>query len=255
MFLQVAKKAAKKAGNITEKYFGNLDSSKIEQKSKKDFVTKADKEAEEEIKKIILETFPEHGFWGEETGKSNVENEYVWVVDPIDGTTNFIHNIPLYSVSIALSKNNEIILGVVYIPKTNELFYAEKAKGAFCNDKKISVSTTKKLEDSVCAIEFWSRNDEHRKQGLKELMYFGERVSKLRYLSSTVFELCRVAKGDLDFCKLDTTFLDIAAATLLVEEAGGKCTKSNGEHISQKTAPDIMRIVASNAHLYNTLKE
>lgn len=225
--LPIAIQAAKKGGAVLNKYFGKLRSYESKNKANSDFVTKADKESEEIIKKIILTKFPTHGFWGEETGQTKVKSEYLWVVDPLDGTTNFIHRIPTHAVSIALMRKHQVILGVVYLPQTDELFHAQKGKGAFCNGQKIMTANTKKMRDAICSVGFWSKDRKHVKKGLEDFNYLARRVKKIRYLSSTVFELCRVAMGDLDFCRVDTTFLDIAAAKLIVEEAGGICHSTN----------------------------
>ena len=171
------------------------------------------------------------------------------MVDPLDGTSNFVFNIPLFSVSIALLRDNKPILGVVYIPKTKELFYAQKNKGAFCNNKKIHVSRTDALKNSVCSIGYWSKNRQYLKNGLKNFSAFARRVKKMRYLSSTVFEICHVAKGDLDFCAMETTFLDIAAVKLILEEAGGKMINRYNKKNAPELNKDIFSIIACNKKL------
>ncbi len=247
--LHIAKKAALAAGDVIELYFDTLDSYEKKDAAGKDLVTKADKEAEQVIKDLILTTYPNHGFWGEETGQTDMDKEYVWVVDPLDGTSNFVLHLPMYSVSIALMHNKEILLGVVYIPKTKELFWAEKGTGAFCNDTPIHVSQTSQLDQSICSVEYWSKDDTTRDAGLLDFVAFAKKTKKIRYLSSTVFELCRVAKGNLDFCLLDSFFLDIAAAKLIVEEAGGVCVQFSGKNIVPHTDKKLLRILTSNGLL------
>lgn len=243
--LETAKKAALLAGDILDRYFDNLVSIETKDAAGKDIVTVADKEAEHIIKQTLLGTYPEHGFFGEETGKQNEASAYVWVVDPLDGTTNFSRNIPTHAVSIALLHDREVILGVVYIPKTKELFWAEKGSGAYCNGKKISVSETAELRDAMCSIAYYSKKDGYADRGLADYCLFARQTRKIRSLSSTVFELCRVAKGNLDFCILDTYFLDLSAAKLILEEAGGVCRTYNDAVIEPSFESIVTRIIAS----------
>lgn len=246
-------RAAQAAGKIIMSYYGlGID---VENKAgnKRDFVTAADKNAESIIKEIILGQFPEHGFWGEETGQANLSKEYLWVVDPLDGTSNFTLNIPMFSVSIALLKNKEIILGVVFVPTTNELFVAEKGKGASRNNKQVLVSNVDSLKEAIGSMGYWSKDDSRIDVGLKDFVNFAKQIKKTRYLSSTVFELIRVANGDLNFSIIDTTFLDIAAGKLIVEEAGGKVTKRNGDEIFFDEKNEIMRVVISSPALHKEI--
>ena len=251
--LQTAITAAKQAGDIIEKYFSLEPTMEFKDAGQRDIVTIADKEAEKAIREVILKEFPHHGFWGEETGQTQMDKEYVWVVDPLDGTSNFALHIPLYAISIALTRNKEPILGVVYIPTTGELFSAEKNKGAYCNNKPIKVSQINTLSTATCSVEYWSRDDLHRQEGLEDFVYFANHTKKIRYLSSTVFELCRVAKGSLDFCILDTKFIDIAAAKLIIEEAGGTCCSTKGGEIPFAENGQPTRIIASNQPLISLL--
>lgn len=251
--LKIAIEAARAGGVVLKKYFNNLDTFEQKNKQGTDLVTKADLESEEVIKKIILGKHPSHGFWGEESGKQNTDEEYVWMVDPLDGTSNYILGIPMFSISIALLRRGEAVLGVVYIPTTEEMFWAKNEEGAFCNDKKIKVSSTRDLGKAVCSVEYWSRDDNHIKRGLKDFSRFAKSTKKIRYLSSTVFEMCRVANGNLDFCLLDTTVLDLAAPKLIVEEAGGVCRDCDGNKIDMDNKK-LVRIIASNKHLYKKIK-
>lgn len=249
--LAVAKKAAREGGEILSHYFLNPPPVKYKNRAKTDLVTRADKESEKMIKKIILNHFPGHGFWGEETGQFATDREYVWVVDPLDGTTNFTLHIPLFSVSIGLLQHGEPVLGVIYIPAVNELIWAKKNQGAARNGKPIFVSKTNKLKDSICCVEYWSRDTAHQKRGLADFSYYAQNTKKIRYLSSAAFELCRVATGDLDFCILDTTFIDIAAAALIIKEAGGRCSGIQNPFRGEPSGP--FRLIASNQNLHPTL--
>lgn len=251
--LQTAIAAAKQAGDILEKYFSEDYAIEFKDHVGKDTVTIADREAEARIKKTILQKFPHHGFWGEETGTERIDQEYLWIVDPLDGTTNFSRHIPLYATSIALLYRGEAIMGVINIPKTKELFVAEKNTGSYCNEKKIKVSAVSELAQAVCSVEYWSRDDAHRAAGLKDFAYFAEHAKKIRYLSSTAFTLCRVACGDVDFCLSDTTFIDIAAAQLIIKEAGGYCERKDGAILNLDSVTQPHRIIASNKNLHNHL--
>ncbi|KKW42622.1 MAG: Inositol monophosphatase family protein [Candidatus Magasanikbacteria bacterium GW2011_GWA2_56_11] len=248
--LETGIQAALQASKVVEGYFGHLPTVGYKDPLHRDLVTMADKKSEEVIKEIILSHYPHHGFWGEESGQHGLSNEYVWIVDPLDGTTNFTLDLPLYSVSLALMHKNEIVLGIVYIPKTEELFYAERGRGAFGNDKKLAVSNTGSLAQAACSVEYWSKDYEHIEQGLADFTFFARRTKKIRSLSSSILELCFVAKGSLDFCVLDTYFLDLAAAKLIVEEAGGRCTLSDGQPVKPGFDRRLMRIIASNAALH-----
>ncbi len=244
--LSTAKMAALSAGKILKKYFGANIGYAAKDGNSKNFVTKADIESEKLIKKIILNKFPHHNFWGEETGQTHKNSEWTWVVDPLDGTSNFVFNIPTYAVSIALMHRDKIVLGVVYFPQTDELFWSETGKGAYCNGKKIHVSNTKKLKDAVGSVEFWSKDKKHIKAGLAEFNYFARHIKKIRYISSTIFEMCRVAKGNLDFCVTDTTFIDVAATALIIKEAGGICREKKNCPLDPKKLKTPFRLFSGN---------
>lgn len=222
--LEVAIKAAFEAGKILEKYF----ETEILKEYKEDttIVTLADRESEEVIKKIISDAFPTHSILGEETGMKESKSEYVWHVDPVDGTKNFANGIPIFAVSIALAQNDNVIVGVVYNPATRSLFYAELGKGAYLNDKKIFVSKDNKDK----AIVTVSHGSDIGKKILLELYYSLPKVIRtVRNLGSTASELVYVARGGLEAnIQLDLKTYDFAAGTLLVQEAGGKITNLDG---------------------------
>ena len=219
-YLKTAQQAALAAGEILERYFCHAMEVKTKNKAESDYVTSADTETEGAIKQMILSRFPDHGFWGEEGGQEHAKREYLWVVDPLDSTSNFTYRIPLYSTSIALLHHGEVIVGVIYVPGTEELFHAEKSQGSFCNHQAIQASKKTSLDQSVCAIQYRSTAGEfERERGLDDFTYFARRTKKIRYLSATVFELCRVARGDLDFAISDGYFIDFAAAKLILQEA------------------------------------
>lgn len=223
--LEIAIKAALKAGKILERYF----ETEILKEFKEDNtpVTLADTESEEAIKRIILEAFPSHSILGEETGMTGSGSEYVWHIDPVDGTRNFANGIPLFAVSIALVQKDQVLIGVVYNPATQSLFYASKGKGAYFNDQKILVSTDD-INHGIVTVSPGKKSIE--KQLLLELYYAIPKVVRSgRYLGCTALELAYVARGGTEAnIQLGLSTYDFAAGTLLVQEAGGKITTLEG---------------------------
>ena len=223
--LEVAIKAALEAGKVLEKYFETEILKEFKEDSS--IVTLADRESEEVIKKIISDTFPSHSILGEETGMTGVGSEYVWHVDPVDGTRNFANGIPLFAVSIALALENQVIVGVIYNPATSSLFYAEKGKGAYLNDAKIFVS---KDAPDHAIVTVSPGKQAIEKELLLELYHDLPKVIRsTRNLGCTAIELAYIARGGLDgYIQLGLNTYDFAAGVLLVEEAGGKLTKLDG---------------------------
>lgn len=242
--LNFAIKTAKKAGKLI--LLGSETNFKIKEKDRNDFVTNIDKLSEKLIIKEIKSVYPDHGILAEESfsGQSTAEQlftkyKYIWIIDPLDGTTNFLHGLPFYAVSIALfktlkadrSKNfdylsGEIILGVVFCPKTNELFYAEKSHGAFLNDKKIKVSKTEKVKNAFTATGFPPR---HEKENLPYFAKILKKAQAVRRLGSAALDLCYTAAGRFDaYWEFGLKPWDIAAGALILEEAGGRTTDTNG---------------------------
>lgn len=224
--LIVAIQAAKEAGEIASRYFNTG----IDRDSKHDnsIVTLADKECEDTIKSTILEAFPAHSILGEETGLTKNEQHYVWHIDPIDGTRNFSNGIPLFAISIALEYGNEIILGVVYNPVLNDLFYSTKGGGAYWNDKKMSVS---KDNEKMCIVTVTSgKNVLDTKLRRSLLQSMPENIiSSVRDFGSAAVELAYVARGNIEATIIaGLSTYDFAAGTLLVEEAGGKILNFDG---------------------------
>lgn len=192
-------------------------------------VTEVDQESERLITKIIKDQFPAHGIVGEEYGVQDLQSEYKWIIDPIDGTVNYAHGIPLCCVSIALVHQDEIILGAVYNPMMNELFFAEKGKGAYLNDRKIQVSGNDNFEKAFLVTGFPYNISEEE----GPLTVFHKVVSKglpVRRLGSAALDLCWVACGRFDgFWEYNLNAWDIAAGYLIVLEAGGKVSDFSGE--------------------------
>jgi len=225
--LKVAIKAALKAGAVLEKYF---ETEILKQfKEDKTIVTLADKESEEIIKKIISKNFSTHSILGEETGMTKKGSEYVWHIDPVDGTRNFSNGIPIFAVSIALSYQNKVIIGVVYNPVSHSLFYAEAGKGAYLNDKRIFISKDDQ-DHAIITVSPGKKIDKEKELLLNLYHDLPKAVRSVRNLGSTAVELAYVARGGLEAnIQLggNTTY-DFAAGILLVQEAGGKITTLEG---------------------------
>jgi myo-inositol-1(or 4)-monophosphatase len=208
---------------------GKIGQENIEVKGKNNFVTYVDKTSEQQLVKGLKSILPEAGFITEE-GSANDEGIYRWVIDPLDGTTNFIHKLPPYSISIGLiDSSNEIILGVVYNIAVKELFYAWKDGGAFLNGSKIKVSNVLNIEDSLIATGFPYTSFEKIAGYMESLKYFFEHSHGVRRLGSAAIDLAYVACGRFDiFYEYNLNPWDVAAGSIIVREAGGKVSDFKG---------------------------
>lgn len=231
-FKKTAITAAKSAGAILKKNIGNAH--RIELKGAIDIVTEMDRKAEDLIMKIIKNKFPEHGILTEESLEQKSDSGYRWIIDPLDGTTNYSHGFPVFCVSIALEKSGEgIILGVVYNPMLNELFTAEKNKGAYLNNKKIKVSDIKELTKSLLATGFPYDIRTSRDNNIAHFANFAVRAQAIRRAGSAALDMCYVACGRIDgFWEMKLKPWDTAAAWLIIKEAGGMVTSFNGKEFS-----------------------
>lgn len=219
---------AREAGAFIRNERENFDYSNVEIKGLNDLVSYVDKTSEQLIVERLKHLMPAAGFIVEENTESK-KQEFNWIVDPLDGTTNFVHGIPCYSVSIALELNQEIIAGVVYEVSRDEIFYAEKNKGAFLNGKKISVSARKTLSESLIATGFPIYNFNRLDGYLKALTYFMKHTHGLRRIGSAATDLCYLACGRVDaFFEYNLNAWDVAAGALIVKEAGGTVNDFSG---------------------------
>ncbi len=227
-FLDIALKAARLAGEVILDNLGKISKKDISLKRASDFVTSVDKKSERVIIDTIKENFPDHLFLAEESLKECGKEAYRWIIDPLDGTTNYIHSYPVFSTSIALEYKGEIILGVTLDPLKQELFYAEEGRGAFLNGKQVKVSDIN-LKESLIATGFPFRKKEMTDSYLKLFKNIFFKVSDLRRAGSAALDLAYLACGRCDgFFELGLSPWDIAAGSLLIKEAGGVVTDFGG---------------------------
>ncbi len=229
--LTIAIRAARIAGDLIQRSAEAVDRLTIDKKSKNDFVTEVDRTAEQEIIKVILDAYPDHSILAEESGEHK-GNDYVWVIDPLDGTTNFLHGYPQYAVSIALINKGKIEIGVVYDPLRDELFTAEKGGGATLNNRRIRVTKQTNINQALLGTGFPFKYPQHYDNYLlmfKELM---ANTAGIRRAGSAALDLAYLAAGRLDgFWEIGLKPWDMAAGILLVQEAGGVVTDfSFNEH-------------------------
>ncbi len=239
------------AGEIVREGFGK--NFNVEYKTNEaNIVTDIDKASEKHIKEFIRKKYPSHSILAEEGGETKNNPEYLWVVDPIDGTTNFAHGLPIFSVSIGLQKNGETIAGVVYDVMQDVTYSAEKGGGAFANSKKINVSTNDKLSRSVLVTGFPYNISDNPGNALEKFSELTKASRGIRRLGSAAIDLCYVAKGVFDgFWEVYLHPWDICAGKLIVEEAGGLVTGFKGEEIDIYTK----QILATNGPIHERMKE
>lgn len=250
-FLKVAKQAALEAGKVIFKQFGKKQ--KIYDKGESsNFATQADLDAENIIIKNILKNFPDHNIISEEKGEIKNLSDYTWVIDPLDGTISFAADMPFFVVSIGLLYKYEPILGVVYWVTQKKLYFAQKGKGAYMNDQKLSVSKVDKLENAVMGIDFSHLNSRKTKFD----KYIAPIIYKTRYpysLACDALVLALVAEGSLDGFPTLANVWDFAGGVILVEEAGGKVTDPEGNPLSWSRKR--LDIVASNGLIHDEILE
>ncbi|HJN57383.1 MAG: inositol monophosphatase [Candidatus Woesearchaeota archaeon] len=238
-------KAAREAGKVLMKNYGKIKF--IKTKERNSFFTNVDLESEKKVFSIIRKKFPDHNIVSEESGSFDKKSEYTWYIDPLDGTHNYINNFPLFGVSVALAKNNIVKHGAIFLPYFNELYTAEKSKGAFLNGKRIKVSDKKNLEKSFVLTELALRRETEK---LRILSKIKDIVFDARVFGCAVFSHAYIAKGSADiYITTKTNSWDIAAGFLLIEEANGKVTDFNNNPWKPKDGS----YVASNKHLHNKI--
>jgi len=248
--LNTAVKAARKAGSIITRASFDIDKLTVRRKQQNDFVSEVDNAAEDAIISVLKDAYPDHGFLGEEGGYRDKDAEYLWVIDPLDGTTNFLHGFPQYCVSIGLLHKGTLSQAVVFDPNRNELFTATKGAGAYLNDRRIRVSRTDKMEDALLGTGFPFREIVNVDDYLRMLRNAMKTCSGVRRPGAAALDLAWVACGRIDgFWEIGLSPWDMAAGALLVREAGGLV----GDLAGEDKFLDTGRIVAANGKLFAAL--
>jgi myo-inositol-1(or 4)-monophosphatase len=254
--LKTAVTAARLAGDVILRELGQLSSADIQTKQAFDFVTKVDRWSEAVIVQTIKEKFPHHLFLTEETLRQKGNGNYRWIIDPLDGTTNYIHGYPMFSVSIALEYRNSIVLGVVFDPLRDELFHAVKGGGAFLNNNKIRASETDMPEKSLIATGFPFRKKEMIDIYLEAFKRTFDKVSDIRRAGSAALDLAYIAAGRVEgFFELNLSPWDIAAGSLLTAEAGGRITDFGGGEQYLETGNIVAGNTAIHPEILNIIRQ
>ncbi len=250
--INVAVKAARAAGAIINRAALDVESVRVSQKQVNDFVTEVDQAAEAIIIETLLTAYPGHGIWAEESGKEHgaLDSEYVWIIDPLDGTTNFIHGLPTYCVSIALAVKGKIEQAVVYDPTRNDLFTATKGRGAYMNNRRIRVAKRTELKTCLISTGFPYRQDDDLNTYLRLMGEMIQRTAGLRRPGAAALDLAYVAAGYTDgFFELGLQPWDVAAGSLLITEAGGLVGNFSGE----SNFLDQRECMAGNPRIYGQM--
>lgn len=243
---------ARETGRFIREEAGDFEINKAMPKGLHDYVSYVDLESEKRITTGLNEILPGSGFLTEEGTVKNRDENYTWIIDPLDGTTNYVHGLPPYSVSIALRKDREIILGVVYNIPSDEMFYAYKGGGAWLNGNRIKVSATGAIDDSLIATGFPFRNFSRLDGSMKCLEYFIRNTHGVRRMGSAAIDLAYVACGRFDaFYEYNLNPWDVSAGVLLVREAGGRVSDFSGKEEEISGA----ETVASNGKLFKEFRE
>lgn len=227
--LNIAVKAARRAGNVINRASMDIDAVKVSKKQHNDFVTEVDQAAEQEIITILQQAYPDHAILAEESGETG-DSEFQWIIDPLDGTTNFIHGLPYYCVSIALAHRGIVTQAVVYDPTRNDLFTASRGRGAFLNERRIRVSRRDRLADGLIGTGFPFRDQQGVENYLKMFGTMTEHCAGIRRPGAAALDLANVAAGRMDgFFEQGLNAWDVAAGSLIVSEAGGLVGNYTGE--------------------------
>lgn len=243
---------AKQAGELLLGHFEKLERSEISFKGKRNLVTVADSESEEYIVSRIRSAYPEHAVLAEENTRDEKKSSFQWIVDPLDGTINYAHGHPFFCVSIALARDGEVILGVIHAPLLGETYHAQSGEGAYLGERRLSVSKSEKLIDSLLATGFAYVREETLSNNLKNFNALTLKARGVRRYGSAAIDLAYVAAGRLDgFWEMYLAPWDVAAGSLLVAEAGGKVTDISGgaDYVYGQN------IVASNGLIHDLIRE
>lgn len=248
--LNIAVRAARSAGNVITRYLGRLDTLSITSKQRNDFVSEVDQLAEQEIIAVLRKAYPGHGILAEESGRQGGNDEYQWIIDPLDGTTNFLHGFPQFAVSIALKHRGRLDQGVIYDPVRQELFTASKGAGAQLNNKRIRVTGRKGLDGALLGTGFPFRQQQHLDAYLNMFRAVFADTAGIRRAGSAALDLAYVAAGRLDgFWEIGLSEWDMAAGVLMIREAGGLVTDFDGGEDYLETG----NVVAATPKLHHIL--
>ncbi len=241
--------AARAAGRLLMDHFGTIEQNDVDRKGAADFVTFVDKSSERLIIERLSSAFPGHSFYAEESSRS-AAGGWRWIIDPLDGTTNYIHGVPVFSIALALEHEGEILLGLVFDPVHDELFSAEKGDGARCNGEPIRVSLIRVPSLALLATGFPFKQKHNLGKFLASFEELFLQVSGIRRMGSAALDLCHVACGRYEgFWELGLAPWDVAAASLIVTEAGGRISDFRGGDKAIWSG----NVVASNGHLHELL--
>tara|TARA_Y100000590_G_scaffold462980_1_gene628544 strand:- start:257 stop:1042 length:786 start_codon:yes stop_codon:yes gene_type:complete len=251
--INVMIKACRKASKALIRDFGEIENLQVSLKGPGDFVTNCDKKVEKILIDEFLKARPNYSILSEEVGEINNDDSFKWIIDPIDGTSNFFHGVPHFAISVGLEHNKEIICGIIYDPIKDEMFAAEKGNGSYLNNKRMRVSSRSKLENCMISTGGPKREAKNRELALKEYYKFSTKVlTPIRKQGSAALDMAYVAAGRYDgFWQRNLSYWDIAAGIILVKEAGGFVTDFSGEnkYIENKT------ILATNAKINEQMIE
>tara|TARA_B100001248_G_scaffold45669_1_gene29071 strand:- start:1317 stop:2117 length:801 start_codon:yes stop_codon:yes gene_type:complete len=244
-------KACLKASRPLIRDYGEIENLQVSKKAPGDFVSSADKRTEKILIEELQKAHPDYGIITEETGlinKSNIKNR--WIIDPIDGTMNFLNSIPQFAISVGYEEDGEIKCGVIFNPITNEMFYAEKGNGAFLNNTRIRVSNNKKLNDALIVTGGPKQSSKIKKKIFSEYINVSMQVSNVRKLGSAALDMAYVASGRFDgYWQRELNYWDIAAGIIIVKEAGGFIDFFEEE----ANLPFRRNIIATNSNIHNKL--
>ncbi len=248
--VSVAAEAAKRAGRLQVQRMGRPRTIQTKRHAV-DLVTEVDKASERILHEAIRRHFPDHGFQGEERTRTNPDAPYQWIVDPLDGTTNFVHGMPIFAVSMGLVYEGQCVAGMIYDATRQETFAAIRGSGAWLNGRRIHVSRTLTMSGSLLSTGFSNAFREHPRTYLRWFEQFQSRCHAVRRMGSTAISLAYVACGRQDgFYEIDLWPWDIAAGIVLVEEAGGRITDFRGKPL---TRLDGGQLIASNSHIHREI--
>tara|TARA_Y100000590_G_scaffold214295_1_gene242923 strand:+ start:700 stop:1485 length:786 start_codon:yes stop_codon:yes gene_type:complete len=254
--INVMVKACRKASKILIRDFGEVEKLQVSLKGPGDFVSASDKKVEKILIEELLKARPNYSVLSEESGLINNDDSFKWIIDPIDGTSNFLHGIPHFAISVGLEHEKEIVCGIIYDPIKDEMFTAEKGNGSYINNQRMRVSSRSKLEDCIIFTGGPKYGSKNKDLSLEEYKKFSSKVLiPIRKLGSGALDMAYVAAGRCDgFWSRDLNYWDIAAGIVLVKEAGGYVTDFNGKNEYNKNKTILVTNSKINKEMIEVLK-